>query len=102
MHKKKQVIHKMIDFLIDLKFEDSSFIRVDQVDHLRRISEMVDLIDDDASLDSIIKSLVQTVNTLSASSNLLYQNITKEGNIFMEKLDRYNETKKLEELFNDL
>ncbi len=95
-------IIELIDFLINLKIWEDSLLSQNQIDSLSSIKVIINDIQDENKLDSILENLAKTINDLSTRTINLKINLGRKENDFNEKIERYNEDKEIVNLFDTI
>jgi len=102
LEEKKNSIQIIIKHLLDLEIEEQKLLNEDQINYFIDFKEIINNISDENSLDLIIENLVTTIKKLSYNADMLSKNISLQNRIFLENIDKYEETKDINNLFFNL
>ncbi|MCK9273120.1 hypothetical protein M0P65_06250 [Candidatus Gracilibacteria bacterium] len=102
LEEKRNSIHKIIDTLLSIKIEEQKLLNQDQINYFIEFKKIIDNIADENSLDLIIENLVITISDLLNKADALSKNISLQNRTFLENIDKYEETKDINNLFFNL
>ena len=102
IEEKQNKICNLIDFLFNIKVEDTFMIKDAQKESLSNIQSNIKYIQDEGILDTILLSINKTMQSLSNRINKLNNDIVSIEREYVEKIERYEETKEVEWLFKGI
>lgn len=102
INEKVDKILELIDFILGIKVGENNLLSENQISSLSSIKASIKDIQDENQLDLILENLVKTINDLSVKTKKLDVSLTRQENIFSEKIDRNEEEKSIVNLFDTI
>lgn len=102
IEEKQNKICNLIDFLLNLKVWDAFMINDVQKESLSNIQTNMKYIQDEDILDTILLSVYKTMQSVSSRIKKLNNDIVSIERVYVEKIERYNETKEIDSLFKGI
>lgn len=102
LEEKKNNISKIIDSLLSLEIEWEEILNKEQINYFIDFKKIIYNIDDENSLNLIIENLTSAIKELSNKADVLSKNISLQNRTFLENIDKYEETKDINNLFFNL
>ncbi len=102
IEEKQNKICNLIDFLLNIKVWETFMINDSQKESLSNIQNNIKYIQDEGILDTILLSINKTMQSISGRINKLNNDIVTIEREYVEKIERYEETKEVENLFKGI
>ena len=102
LEEKKNNIYKLIDFLLNLEIEEKRLLDQEQINYFIDFKEIINSILDEHSLDLIIENLIKIIENITNNAEILYKNISSINRTLLENINKYEETKDINNLFFNL
>lgn len=102
IEEKQNKICNLIDFLLNLKVGDTFMINDEQKESLSNIQGNIKYIQDEGVLDSILQNIYLTMQSISGRIKKLNNDIVTIEREYVENIERYKETKEIENLFKGI